>query len=46
MGLRAAQYAAAAVALGLPAFMLYGGRVFGGSRRAGRVRPWAGARRC
>ena len=30
MGLRAAQYAAAAVALGLPAFMLYGGRVFGG----------------
>lgn len=30
MGLRAAQYAAAAMALGLPAFMLYGGRVFGG----------------
>ena len=30
MGLRAAQYAAAAVALGLPAFMLYGGGVFGG----------------
>lgn len=29
MGLRAAQYAAAAVALGLPAFMLYGGGVFG-----------------
>lgn len=34
MGLRAAQYAAAAVALGLPAFMLYGGRVFGGQA------PW------
>ncbi|MND75439.1 Copper resistance protein D [compost metagenome] len=30
MGLRAAQYAAAAVALGLPAFVLYGDRVFGG----------------
>lgn len=30
MGLRAAQYAAAAVALGLPAFMLYGGGVFVG----------------
>ena len=30
MGLRAAQYAAASVVLGLPAFMLYGGAVFGG----------------
>lgn len=30
MGLRAAQYAAAAVVLGLPAFMLYSGGVFGG----------------
>lgn len=30
MGLRAAQYAAASMVLGLPAFMLYGGAVFGG----------------
>ena len=30
MGLRAAQYAAASVVLGLPAFMLYAGGVFGG----------------
>ena len=30
MGLRAAQYAAASVVLGLPAFMLYGGAVFEG----------------
>lgn len=30
MGLCAAQYAAASVVLGLPAFMLYGGAVFGG----------------
>jgi putative copper resistance protein D len=30
MGLRAAQYAAASLVLGLPAFMLYGGGVFGG----------------
>ncbi|WP_312782192.1 copper homeostasis membrane protein CopD [Brevundimonas sp.] len=32
MGLRAAQYAAAAVVLGLPAFMMYGGRVVGGQQ--------------
>ena len=45
MGLRAAQYAAAAVALGLPAFMLYGGRVFGGQppRWARPAQGWSAA---
>lgn len=38
MGLRAAQYAAASVVLGLPAFMLYGGAVFGG-QAPGWARP-------
>lgn len=41
MGLRAAQYAGAAVALGLPAFMLYGGGVFGG-QPPGWTRPALG----
>ncbi|HUH09459.1 MAG TPA: copper homeostasis membrane protein CopD [Brevundimonas sp.] len=41
MGLRAAQYAAASVALGLPAFMLYGGTALGG-RSPGWARPVLG----
>ncbi|MFK0298492.1 copper homeostasis membrane protein CopD [Brevundimonas sp. NPDC090276] len=41
MGLRAAQYAAATVAMGLPAFMLYGGGVFGG-QPPGWARPALG----
>lgn len=44
MGLRAAQYAAASVVLGLPAFMLYGGAVFGGQApRWARLVVGAGA---
>lgn len=41
MGLRAAQYAAAPVVLGLPAFMLYSGAVFGG-QAPGWARPVVG----
>lgn len=41
MGLRAAQYAAASVVLGLPAFMLYGAGALGG-RWPGWARPVLG----
>jgi putative copper resistance protein D len=41
MGLRAAQYAAASVVLGLPAFMLYGAGALGG-RSSGWARPTLG----